>query len=171
MRRHTARPVLWSVVAAALTALPPASTAAAAPERTVVVIPLTGEVAEACDELIRYTAGEVRSREQEVVTASGGITIHFHAHTVGATAVGLESGLTYRDHTTFHQHGQGNATWYQTQFEDGSHGVNVIVRIRLAAPGSDARTFVDRFDFHLRRVEGLDVDPRMVHERSSTACI
>jgi hypothetical protein len=29
---------------------------------------------------------------------------------------------------------------------------------------------VIRDDFHLRRVEGLDVDPRMVHERSFSSC-
>ncbi|CAN5597503.1 hypothetical protein BH18ACT8_BH18ACT8_14780 [soil metagenome] len=159
------------IVLAAATAFTPTQSLAAPPERTQIVIPLTGEIAEACDELVRYTGGEVRITEQEVITASGGRIIRYHAHTVGATAVGLESGLVYRDHTTFHQHGQGNATWYQTQFQDGSHGVNVVVRVRLFAPGSDASTFVDRFDFHLRRVDGLDVDPRMVHERSSSSCV
>jgi hypothetical protein len=159
------------VVTAPLAVFAPPQSFAASVERHQVVIQLAGEVVAACDELVRFTAGEVRITEQEVITSSGAIIRRYHAHTVGATAVGLESGLVYRDHTSVHQQEQFNTRWFETEFEDGSHGVNVVVRIRVFAPGSDANTFVERFDFHLRRVEGLFVEPRMVHERQSQTCV
>lgn len=169
-RRNLALVVVM-LVAASLTVFGPTQSFAGTVHRSQVVIPLAGDVEQACDELIRFTAGEVRITEQEVVTASGGIIRRYLAHTAGVTAVGVESGLVYRDHTTVHEQEQFNTRWFATQFEDGSHGVNVIVRIRVFAPGTNANTFVERFDFHLRRVEGLHVDPRLVHDRQSQTCV
>ena len=112
----------------------------------------------------------MRITEQEVTTASGGLVTRIHVQTVRATAVGLESGVEYVDHTNVHRGTHGNGTFYGSGFIDGSHGVNITARIRLFAPGSDAPAAVIRDDFHLRRVEGLDVEPRMVHERSFVSC-
>lgn len=163
----------WAILAVAgcavlATAAPMAS---AAVVRSILVIPLAGGIIdEGCTEPLLYTGGEVHFTEQEVTNASGGVVTQLHIRTVHATAVGLETGVEYVDRTSIHQGVHGNGTFFESQFADGSHGVNITARIRLSSPGSDAPELVIRDDFHLRRVEGLDVEPRMVLERSFTSC-
>lgn len=147
----------------------PAVPAAAAPVRTVEVIELAGGVGQACDEALLYTAGQVVITVQRVESAAGGASGWFHVRSVGITAVGVESGVVYRDRTSEHSGYHNNASWYETGFEKGSHGARVNVRVVIRPEDPSMRTFVETFHFGLQRVDGAE-EPRMVFERSSIEC-
>jgi hypothetical protein len=170
MTRWSARTASMAAVAASALVAAPAP-ASAAPDRTVEVVQLAGEeLVDGCVGPLRYLSGEVRIRTQIVHSASGGRVVQYSAHTVGATAVSTESGVLYRDHTQDHISNQGNGTWFETDFADGSHGVRIVSRTRLMAPGTDAPRLVVKFDVHLRRVAGSTEAPPLDVERFSYSC-
>lgn len=136
--------------------------AAAAPPDVVEVFDLTGETFEACDEVIRYTSGEVIVTEQEVWAPSGAHLLRFQVRVTGAVAVGEDSGLVYRDNTIQNWSTTGNPAWNTTDFAEGSHGVNTVLRSHVFAPGSGLQTQVTTFNFHIRRVDGYYTDPPLV---------
>jgi hypothetical protein len=149
---------------------------AAPPERTVEVIQLAGEeFTDDCTGPMRYVSGEMRIREQIVYDSSGGRSVQYFMHTVGAIVLSLDTGVLYRDITQDHISNQGNGTFFDSRtedgvFEDGSHGVRNVGRIRLFAPGTDAPELVVRYDFHLRRVAGSEPTPPLDMERFSFSC-
>ncbi len=137
--------------------------ASAAPPEVVEVFDLTGETFQACDEVIRYTSGEVIVTEQEVLAPSGSRMMRFQMRVSGAVAVGEDSGLVYRDQTVQNWSTMGNPAWNNSiDFAEGSHGVNTVLRSRVFAPGSDLQTMVVTFSFHIRRVDGYYTDPPLV---------
>jgi hypothetical protein len=114
--------------------------ASAAISRSTEVIPLEGGLIEAgCTEPLMYTGGEVRITEQEATNAAGGRITRIHIHTVGATAVGLETGTRYVDRTNIRQGSHGNGTFYETDFADGSHGVNIRRASGCSRPAATRR--------------------------------
>lgn len=137
--------------------------------RTVEVIELAGGAGEACDEALLYTAGQVVITVQRVESAAGGASGWFHVRSIGLTAVGVESGVVYRDRTSEHSGYHNNPSWYETGFEKGSHGARVHVRVVIRPEDPTMRTFVETFHFSLQRVDGAE-EPRMVFERASTEC-
>ena len=164
----------WSFPAAAALAAAlvlSGAPASAAPERTVEVVQLAGtEFVDGCAGPLRYMSGEARIRTQIVYNSACGRVVQYSAHTVGATAVSLDTGVLYRDITHDHITNQGNGTWFDSGFSDGSHGVRIVSRIRLFAPGADTPKLVVRMDVHLRRVAGGDPSPPLDVARTSFSC-
>lgn len=170
MRRSKGwRPAGVVAVVVGTLALLPTVPAAAAPVRTVEVFEVAGELGQACDEGLLYTAGQVIVTEQRVESAAGGASGWLHVRSVGLTAVGVESGVVYRDSTRENSGYHNNPSWYETGFERGSHGARVQVRVVLRPEDPTLATFVETFHFGLQRVDGAE-EPRMVFERASTEC-
>jgi hypothetical protein len=146
----------------------PAATTHAAPVTSVAVVPLAKDWFDACDERVRYVSGEIQTRTRTITNAAGGEVTRVAVRAMGAVAVGEDSGYVYRDRTILNAGDQGNRTWYETDFAEGSHGVHGVLRSRLSAPGTGAPTLTVSLLFHLRRVDGILADPPVDFEKPFT---
>lgn len=170
----TARPLAAAALAlGAVLALVGGAPATAAPTwRSVEVLDVAGDVQDAgCIGPVEYTAGQVRITSTESVSPTGSVTTSYRVRTVGLTAVALDSGLVYKDVTSVMERGHDSPTWTQADLADGSHGVRIVERVRLFAPGHpDAPSLRATWDFRIQRAHGYDVDPVVVADVTSSTC-
>ena len=156
--------------AAALTTVAPAD--AATTWRMLEVVDVAGDVQDAgCIGPVEYTSGQVHITYRESLSPTGAATTSYRVRSVGLTAVALDSGLVYKDVTSVMGRGHDSPTWTQTESADGSHGVRIVERMRLFAPGHpDAPSLRATWDFRIQRAHGYVVDPVMVADLVSSTC-